>query len=203
MSALTRDHEIEVLEGVERIAASAAFGSGDRLSSMLRWLVREELSGRGERIKGFSLATEVLGRGDGFDPQSDSIARAEMGRLRKALELHYATEGKAEPVRISFGKGSYRPVVTLPRGRPGFCSLARPDPGGRSVPDRPDRRHLRARGGRRALASVLLWRAGDRDPPDAPSLLIQASAPGGSSPPRRSPRGWRRKSRPGSRTWNG
>jgi hypothetical protein len=112
-TTLSRSDEIAVLEGVERIAASAAFGGGDRLGSMLRWLVREEIAGRGDRIKGFSLATEVLGRGRGFDPQSDSIARAEMARLRKALALHYATEGRAEPVRIVIPKGSYRPAISL------------------------------------------------------------------------------------------
>ncbi len=182
MTALTRDHEIEVLEGVERIAASPAFGSGDRLSSMLRWLVREELSGRGERIKGFSLATEVLGRGDGFDPQSDSIARAEMGRLRKALELHYATEGKAEPVRISFGKGSYRPVVTL---APLMDDASPAPPPDRSLADTPFRvariAIVFALAAVAALASVLLWRAQDQALPDAPSLVIRASAPAGGS----------------------
>ncbi len=108
----SRFNEIQILEAVERVAASGALGTGERLEKMLRYLVGEELAGRGDRIKGFSIATDVLGRDKTFDPQIDSIARAEMARLRKALELHYATDGKQEPFKIIVPKGSYRPEFT-------------------------------------------------------------------------------------------
>lgn len=94
---------------IERIEAHGALGSGDRLISLLKYLVSEELAGRGQRLKAFSIATEVFGRSDDFDPQSNSIVRVEVGRLRRALELYFATAGKDEPISIVIGKGGYRP----------------------------------------------------------------------------------------------
>ncbi|MGL4440134.1 MAG: hypothetical protein ACRCUE_12775 [Bosea sp. (in: a-proteobacteria)] len=108
----TRDQEIKTLEAVERITRSGTLGAGERMPTMLRYLVREELNGRGDRIKSFSIATEVLGRGQGFDPQSDSIARAEMTRLRKAIAHYNAAAGATDAVQITIPKGSYRPLIT-------------------------------------------------------------------------------------------
>jgi TolB-like protein len=108
----TRDQEIRTLEALDHIIASGVLGAGERMPAMLRYLVREELAGRGNRIKSFSIATEVLGRSHSFDPQSDSIARAEMTRLRKAINLYNATVGPAQLVRFDIPKGSYRPVIT-------------------------------------------------------------------------------------------
>ena len=94
---------------IERIEAHGALGSGDRLISLLKYLVSEELAGRGLRIKAFNIATEIFSRSDDFDPQSNSIVRVEVGRLRRALELYFATTGKDEPIFIVIGKGGYRP----------------------------------------------------------------------------------------------
>jgi adenylate cyclase len=74
--------------------------------------VTEELEGRGERIKAYSIATEVLGRPQEFDAQQDSIVRVEIGRLRQSLERYYLTAGVDAPVVISIPKGQYRPVFT-------------------------------------------------------------------------------------------
>jgi hypothetical protein len=170
-AALSRSDEIAVLEALDRIAGSGALGAGERLPAMLRWLVREELGGRGERIKGAAVATEVLGRGESFDPQGDSIARAEMGRLRKALEHYYLTDGAAEPVRIVIPKGSYRPQIRVV-------------PVEQAVPD--IRRPARSAATWRRWAALVLLIAlahaalyltmrGSRDGPGpAPTLIIQS-----------------------------
>jgi hypothetical protein len=42
--------------------------------------------GRGDRIKGYSIAVEVFGRSESFDPQTDPIVRIGAGHLRRALE---------------------------------------------------------------------------------------------------------------------
>lgn len=83
---------------------------------MLRYLVTEELCGRGENLKAYTIGTDVLGRGTRFDPTQDAIVRVEIGRLRKSLELYFATIGKAEPIRIVIEKGNYRPqfIVKAP-----------------------------------------------------------------------------------------
>lgn len=109
----SRERDIRILEAVDRITSSGVLGAGDRMPALLAYLVREELAGRGERIKSFSIATEVLGRGQDFDPQSDSIARAEMTRLRKAVAHYNATLGANSAVTISIPKGSYRPTIVF------------------------------------------------------------------------------------------
>lgn len=103
----------QIDDAVERVVRSGRLGGGDRLPALLRYLVREQTEGRGERIKSFTIATEVFGRGQNFDPQGDGIVRVEMGRLRQALALYNATEGALDPVRITIPKGSYRPDIKL------------------------------------------------------------------------------------------
>lgn len=94
---------------VERIAASGIFGASERQLALLRYLVTEELSGRGENLKAYSIGADVLGRGTRFDPGQDAIVRVEIGRLRKSLDLYFATKGRDEPLRILIEKGNYRP----------------------------------------------------------------------------------------------
>jgi adenylate cyclase len=93
--------------------------ASDRQKRLLQYLVTEELEGRGDLLKAAPIATGVLGRSADFDPQTDSIVRVEMGRLRQALELYYATHGAKDPVRIKFEKGSYRPKFErIANGKP-------------------------------------------------------------------------------------
>jgi adenylate cyclase len=110
---LSRSDDIAVLEALDAIIASGALGGGERLPALLRYLVTEEPAGRGERIKAFAIATEVLGRGADFDPQLDSIARTEMARLRKAFDHVTAPNSDDGQVRITIPKGSYRPRIDL------------------------------------------------------------------------------------------
>jgi len=102
---------------VRRLEETGALGTGGRLPALLRYLVQEELAGRGDRLKAYAIATEVLGRGQSFDPAQDSIVRVEIGRLRKALDLYFATEGRYEPVRIQIPRGANRPRIVT--GDPG------------------------------------------------------------------------------------
>lgn len=97
-----------IAESLDRIEESGALGRG-RLSTLLRYLVREEMAGRGERLKGYAIAVDVLRRGEDFDPSIDSHVRVEMMRLRKALDEYYALADKSAPLTIYFDKGSYRP----------------------------------------------------------------------------------------------
>ncbi len=99
----------EGLEALSRILATGFADASDRQRNLLAYLVREELAGRGDRLKAFSIAVDIFGRPADFDPQQDSIVRVEIGRLRKMLELFYATAGRDDPVRISIDKGQYRP----------------------------------------------------------------------------------------------
>jgi hypothetical protein len=56
------------------------------LSGLLRYLIDETIAGRAATLKSFIIAVDALGRKENFDSASDSSARVQMGRLRKALE---------------------------------------------------------------------------------------------------------------------
>ncbi len=95
---------------LERVLSSTDFDASERNRRFLRHVVEENLAGRADRIKAYSIATTVFGRDDDFDPQIDSIVRIEAGRLRRSLERYYLTSGRSDPVRIDIPKGSYIPA---------------------------------------------------------------------------------------------
>src|ERR1044072_8595836 len=63
-----------------------------------------------ERIKGYTIAVEALGRAENFDPQADPIVRVEAMRLRRALTRYYENGGKHDPVVIALPLGNYVPM---------------------------------------------------------------------------------------------
>jgi TolB-like protein len=93
-----------------RILLSSDFDAPEREHRFLRYVVDEALSGRGSRIKAYSIAVEVFGRDASFDPQSDPIVRVEAGHLRRALERYYLTAGVSDPILITIPKGGYVPT---------------------------------------------------------------------------------------------
>ena len=106
-----------VLRQLERVLSSDAFCAADRSRALLKFLVERTLAGHSERLKEYTLGSEVLGRGEGFDPRTDPIVRAEASRLRTRLERYYASEGAADPVLIAVPKGSYVPRFLAPAER--------------------------------------------------------------------------------------
>jgi TolB-like protein len=144
------------LEELHRAFDGGLEGASERQRRVLSYLVTEELEGRGERLKAYTIATEVFGRPADFDPQQDSIVRVEVGRLRQALERYYLTDGKTAGIVISIPKGQYRPVFT---------------PAPRALPSPPEAPAVGHKAGRLAstaalillfgaLAGVGLWRFG-------------------------------------------
>lgn len=114
-----------------RILDSADFDVPDREHRFLRYVVEETLSGRGDRIKAYSIAVEVFGRDASFDPQSDPIVRIEAGHLRRALERYYLTAGVSDSILITIPKGGYVPAFSrriqrLPASRPPAMLAAPP-----------------------------------------------------------------------------
>ena len=68
LDATTEISKQQVEEQLERILASRDFRASDKLSAFLRFVVEETLAGRSDRIKGYTVATEVFGRPADFDP---------------------------------------------------------------------------------------------------------------------------------------
>lgn len=94
---------------LQRIMNSSQFDASERNRRFLEYIVEETLSGRGNRIKAYCIATVVFGRNDSFDPANDPVVRMEARRLRRSLERFYLVEGDSGPVRIALPKGGYVP----------------------------------------------------------------------------------------------
>lgn len=100
-----------IFEWLELVKDERRLKGGKRRYELLDYLVREEIEGRGENLKAYAIALDVLGRGADFDPTTDSIVRVEVARLRDALELYYARSTDPSEPEISIPKGSYRPTI--------------------------------------------------------------------------------------------
>ena len=101
--------ELDVRAQLDRILTSAAFSVPERVRQFLIFVINETLSGRGARIKAYSVAIEVFGRDSHFDNQNDPVVRIEAGRLRRALERYYLLAGHCDPIAIDIPKGGYVP----------------------------------------------------------------------------------------------
>jgi TolB-like protein len=94
-----------------RILNSAPFTQSQRRKRFLEYIVNETLAGRGERLKGYTLAVEVFDRPESFDPAIDPLVRIEAARLRDKLREYYEVEGQNDPIRIDLPKGAYAPHI--------------------------------------------------------------------------------------------
>ncbi|MCG8449142.1 MAG: hypothetical protein MI725_06125, partial [Pirellulales bacterium] len=93
----------EVRRQLSHVSESEPFRHADRQKAFLRYLVEEELAGRGEQISQYAIASEVFARDETFDPAVDAVVRVEARRLRTKLAEYYASPEAAG-----------RPVVSLP-----------------------------------------------------------------------------------------
>ncbi len=107
---LTNEFKLQALDELHRTLEQGFSGASERQRALLRYLVTEEIEGRGPRVKAYAIATDVLNRPADFDAQLDSIVRVEVGRLRQTLERHYLASGPGPNLSISIPKGQYRPV---------------------------------------------------------------------------------------------
>ncbi|MGB7406604.1 MAG: hypothetical protein WA906_13015 [Pacificimonas sp.] len=107
-----------ILAELDRIEGSDRFQRAPVLSRLLRFVVETTLIGKGDTLSAYVLAVDCLGRGDDFDPQTDSYPRVQMGRLRKLLKSHYADDrdaASAGDIRIALTPGNYAPeFITAP-----------------------------------------------------------------------------------------
>ena len=162
-----------------RVLASAAFLASPNLAAFLRFVVEATLSGQSDRIKGYTIGTEALGRGSDFDPQTDPIVRVEAGRLRRTLYSYYANDGADDPIVIALPIGSYVPTFT-PR-EPAAAASPEPDLVAPTVP-RPPRRLVSIAGTALACIAafgliqlVVMWAGKDAETVGAPNRFAVAS----------------------------
>lgn len=164
---------------LSRILESPDFDAADRKHRFLSYVVNEHLSGRGDRIKAYSIAVEVFGRDASFDPQADPIVRVEAGHLRRALERYYLTAGQTDPIVIAIPKGAY--VPTFSRRRPTGLEPSDP-PVALDTASPPPQRSWRRLAAAAALLTicaivVLAWSAysfrARPSKPETPRLLVE------------------------------
>lgn len=105
-------------EELNRILASREFQATNRMRDFLRFVVAETLAGRADQLKGYTIATNVFGRGKDFDAQKDPIVRTQAGHLRRALERYYLVAGGSDPIHIDIPKGRYIPYFAAPAEGP-------------------------------------------------------------------------------------
>ena len=102
----------EIRAAVQRVIASSSLRRSPRLVSFLCFVVEATLAGQADRIKGYWIAVEALGRNEDFDPETSPIVRVEAGRLRHALQVYYAGSGRHDPIVIELPLGRYVPTFS-------------------------------------------------------------------------------------------
>ena len=105
-----------------QILADPQIRNSRTLTRLLEWLVDQTLIGRGDALKSYTVAVEGMGRPEDFDSQTDSYPRVQVGRLRKALENHYAQNEPLAEQCIYIPPGSYRVRLgSLDQAYPALC----------------------------------------------------------------------------------
>jgi adenylate cyclase len=99
---------------LERILISSEIGVTDAQKAFLQYVVEKTLAGHADEIKGYTVATQVLGRREDFDQANDPIVSIQANKLRRALDFYYLTAGRQDPIRIDIPKGTYVPVFHQP-----------------------------------------------------------------------------------------
>jgi adenylate cyclase len=100
----------KINEQMDKILNSPEFRSTEAQRSLLKYVVKKSLAGRGDEIKGYALATEVFGRGEDFDQSIDPVVSIHANKLRRALERYYLVAGQTDSIRIDIPKGTYVPI---------------------------------------------------------------------------------------------
>ncbi len=95
---------------LQKVLSSKGFVRNDRLSGFLRFVVEQELSGRGDELKESIIGVEYFGRPPDYDVRQDSVVRNEAGKLRARLAEYYVAEGAADGLIIELPKGGYKPA---------------------------------------------------------------------------------------------
>lgn len=117
-----------------RVLRSGTFARSPRLSRILEYICLKYFAGETDELKEYTIAVELFGRSEGFQPRDDSSIRVDMNRLRKQLRKYYRAEGKQDPLVISIPSGQYAPFFS--RREPKPTTGDAPSPAG-GVSDRP------------------------------------------------------------------
>ena len=85
---------------IDVLVGSGTLHGSESLCKLLRYLAHHAVQEPGVRVKEYQIATEVFGRRPDFDPQSDSMIRVQVGRLRAKLSEYYSGEGANDAIIV-------------------------------------------------------------------------------------------------------
>jgi TolB-like protein len=98
-----------ITQQTKRILSFSLFLNSPVLSRFLEFIIYETIHKKEIQIKEYAIAINVLHRSRDFNPNGNSIVRIHAGRLRRALNDYYLTQGIYDPVIIQIPKGCYVP----------------------------------------------------------------------------------------------
>lgn len=88
---------------LHKVVESRTFARSQQLRHLLEWLGERAIEGSAPSE--YDVGVHTLGRPGNFDPQTDSLVRKEMTRMRVKLRSYYAEEGRNDTVRIVSANG--------------------------------------------------------------------------------------------------
>jgi hypothetical protein len=106
---------LDILRQLDRLLDNPHFSHSKRFPSFLRFIVQQELEGRGDQLKERTLGIEVFGRDAGYDTTIDPIVRVTAAEIRKRIAQYYQDTDSPGELRISLPPGSYIPHFEWPR----------------------------------------------------------------------------------------
>ncbi len=94
---------------LEEVLSWPGIARSPQLARFLGYIVTARMRGEESGIKAYSIAVDVFGRPQSFDPQSDPIVRVQARRLRALLDQFYDEGNSTSGVRIHLPVGRYVP----------------------------------------------------------------------------------------------
>lgn len=113
----------QVRAALDELLGWPGISRSPQLSELLRYVVEKKLNGDEASIKAYSIAVDVFGRPQSFDPQADPIVRVQARRLRTLLEQFYDGGLNESEVQIHLPLGRYVPdFAWAPRSAAGAAA---------------------------------------------------------------------------------
>jgi hypothetical protein len=99
--------QAECLRQIDRMVSSSLLQGSDALCRLLQYLAHHTLNFPSDHLKEYKIATELFGRPQDFDPQSDASIRVQIGRLRSKIAEYNSSIGIEDPVVVELPKGKH------------------------------------------------------------------------------------------------
>lgn len=110
--------QTKILEQLGKILASSQFRNAPMLQKLLVFLIEQTASNQTGKLNVNTIARDVFQRDSGFSNAMDPIVRVTAMRLRKALTIYYADEGRFDDIVVDLRPGSYKPNIVIGRIAP-------------------------------------------------------------------------------------